>query len=283
MYYPLNVRVAVAQTGRALPLHGRCPRFESERPHMGLDEYKSDNTESGEFHGNQHTDGKYTRNQLKSIIEEKHENRNELLSVRELCSMKGTPSAAVFTDNRKYKDLVAESEVDLEEDQKQDVVQTQEPSIEYRSVNEAFDNLGNHIKGDLSEMVVKTRLMCCGIEVHSLDSDNCRYDLLAVTQDNIHKIQVKTGNYMKDEGVVKFRLNSVSHTSNGHKVKPYTEGEIDIIAIYSPTQDSVYIIEHNKVSSQKTKRLRVEKPEMQNKNIDFAKDFKLSNNLSVFK
>lgn len=277
--YPINTHATIAQYGRALPLQGKMPRFKSEWLHMGLDSFKK--ATSGSFKGNQHTDDKYTKKELIQLIEGLHENKEEVMSVREFCDCDNTPSRAIFHGERKYLSLVEESSVEFSESTNNQR-QTVKPEIGYRSIDEAFDHDNTQLKGELSEMIVKTRIMACGVEAHSLDSDNCRYDLLTIANGCINRVQVKTGNYIKDHGVIECKLTSTQSSTTGHEVKPYKEDEIDLVCIYCNYTDCVYLIDFDHVSGQKTKRIRVEEPEVQRTNIDYAEQYKLDKRISLF-
>lgn len=93
--------------------------------------------------------------------------------------------------------------------------------------------------GDISESAVVTQLLKCGLSVSIPFGDRSRYDLILDDGKKLHKVQVKTAQYLKDKLIV--RAYSIS-TKEGKTIKNTYSNDVDFIAAYCHELDKVYII-----------------------------------------
>ena len=91
--------------------------------------------------------------------------------------------------------------------------------------------LGNH-----SESIVLGAYLKEGFTVSIPIGSGASYDLLVDTGSNIYKIQVKTA--WVSRGVLKYKC--LRRQSNIKSQRPYTENEVDYLAVYCPATDSLY-------------------------------------------
>ena len=96
-------------------------------------------------------------------------------------------------------------------------------------------------KGSVAELVVASRLMKDGWRILLPYGENARYDLVAEKQGRFIRIQVK---YVTAKDG-KLYVNCCS--SNNWSILPYTSEEIDAIAVYDPSNESVYYVPINKI------------------------------------
>ena len=96
-------------------------------------------------------------------------------------------------------------------------------------------------KGDLSEVLVAVALTRAGYAVSKPLGENQRYDLIADDGERLHRVQVKTGRVRGS--VVKFSCCSThGHRRTGNlATRPYT-GQIELLAVYCPENEKVYVI-----------------------------------------
>ncbi len=96
-------------------------------------------------------------------------------------------------------------------------------------------------KGDISELHVAAALASAGYSVSKPLGENQRYDLIADDGERLHRVQVKTGRVRG--GVIMFSCCS----THGHRrtrdlaTRPYT-GQIELLAVYCPENEKVYVI-----------------------------------------
>jgi hypothetical protein len=126
-----------------------------------------------------------------------------------------------------------------------------------------------HRKGDLTEAIVLTELRRRSIAVSRPFSDNERYDLLAERRDGvIVKIQIKTG-WITD-GRIQFSTQSTHTNSQGNVRKSY-DGDVDVFVVYCYETETMYLVGEQEFD--KSISLRVEEPEINHKNINWADEF----------
>ena len=95
-------------------------------------------------------------------------------------------------------------------------------------------------KGELAELKVLIDLTTRGYDV-SIPFGTCRYDLIVDREGKLERIQVK---YCESDGkVINVRCRCVRHNKTRNVSHRYLPSEIDWIATYDKTSDSVYYIE----------------------------------------
>lgn len=96
-------------------------------------------------------------------------------------------------------------------------------------------------KGDLSELLVAVALTKAGYAVSKPLGENQRYDLIADDGERLHRVQVKTGRERR--GVIMFNCCSThGHRRTGNlATRPYT-GQIELLAVYCPENEKVYLL-----------------------------------------
>ena len=96
-------------------------------------------------------------------------------------------------------------------------------------------------KGDISELSVAVALAKIGYLVSKPLGENQRYDLIADDGERLHRVQVKTGRVRG--GVMMFSCCSThGHRRTGNlATRPYT-GQIEMLAVYCPQNEKVYLL-----------------------------------------
>jgi hypothetical protein len=131
--------------------------------------------------------------------------------------------------------------------------------------------MNSKTKGDISESVILSYFLRAGKSVSVPFGDNQRYDLLVDQMDgNILRVQCKTGKLTEDRSILRFDTCSSYEHRNGGK-KSYRE-EVDLIAVYSPELDKVYVISVKDIGL-KSGYLRIIPTSRKTKNVRLAKDY----------
>jgi hypothetical protein len=96
-------------------------------------------------------------------------------------------------------------------------------------------------KGDISELRVAVELTKLGYLISKPLGENQRYDLIADDGQRLHRVQVKTGRVRG--GVIMFSCCSThGHRRTGNlATRPYT-GQIELLAVYCPDTEKVYVV-----------------------------------------
>lgn len=130
--------------------------------------------------------------------------------------------------------------------------------------------MDSHRKGELTEAIVIAELKRRSIPVSLPFGDNERYDLVVETPEGaLLRVQVKTG--WLSEGKIEFHTRSQHTNSKGNTYKPY-DGEIDDFLVYCHELETLHFIHEDEFEGSIS--LRVEAPEMENRRINWAADFK---------
>jgi hypothetical protein len=96
-------------------------------------------------------------------------------------------------------------------------------------------------KGDLAELKVATDLLSRGCRIALPFGEDCDYDLIADTGDDLHRIQVK---HVTSDGAV-CEIHCMSHSLTNGKIrqtKRYTAETIDWLAVYDRTTERCFYI-----------------------------------------
>lgn len=126
-------------------------------------------------------------------------------------------------------------------------------------------------KGDIGQSVIMARVMLAGYKVALPVGEDWRFDLIVYKDKRLIRVQCK---YVESNGEV---IVVPCRSSNNWAVKKYTEDEIDIIAVYDKTTDSVYYVPSSFCGKQgrASVSLRVTEPRNnQIRNVWYAKAFK---------
>ena len=112
-----------------------------------------------------------------------------------------------------------------------------------RTASSAFQAMKRDTKskGDLSELLVALALARAGYLVSKPLGENQRYDLIADDGDRLHRVQVKTGRLRN--GVVMFNCCSThGHRRTGSLMTRSYIGQIEMLAVYCPENEKVYLV-----------------------------------------
>lgn len=125
--------------------------------------------------------------------------------------------------------------------------------------------------GLLGELKAQYDFIKAGWEISIPSGDYCSYDLLAIKNNQILKIQVKTTEKIQD-GVIIFSVNSRNYYSN----KTYTEADCDYFYLYCLENETGYLYPTAHFHSSHI-RIRVTPPKNNiQKTINFANDYYFS-------
>lgn len=129
--------------------------------------------------------------------------------------------------------------------------------------------MDSHEKGDLTEAIVIAELKRQSIPVSLPFGDNERYDLVLETPDGgLFRVQVKTG--WMDRGKIQFHAKSQHTNSQGNVYKAY-DGDIDYFVVYCYELETLYLIREDEFGGSIS--LRVDEPKIENRRINWARDF----------
>jgi len=124
-----------------------------------------------------------------------------------------------------------------------------------------------HRKGDLTEAIVIAELKRRGIPVSVPFGDNERYDLVAESDEDLHRIQVKTG--VVRDGAVVFRGNSQHTNAAGNTYKKYGD-DIDAFVVYCHENEGLYLVSTTGFYNM---RLRLDEPGQIHDSINWAAEY----------
>lgn len=124
--------------------------------------------------------------------------------------------------------------------------------------------------GDITELIIMSRLMIKGKKCLLPYGEDWRYDIAVDDNGKLIRIQCKTGRLRS--GAIRF--NVASNTASSGR-KNYTKEEIDYFGVYCPDNKQTYLIPVEDVGNNEAS-LRV-KPSRNNqtKNIRWAKDYRI--------
>lgn len=95
--------------------------------------------------------------------------------------------------------------------------------------------------GDLSELMVMAALARNGYLVSVPLGENHRYDILADDGERILRVQVKTGR-IRNGSIVVYCYSTHRERGYGKFIQRPYFGEIDLLAVYEPTTQKVYLL-----------------------------------------
>lgn len=129
-----------------------------------------------------------------------------------------------------------------------------------------------HRKGDLTAAIVVAELKRRGIPVSRPIGDNERYDLIAESQEDLWKLQVKTGRL--GNSVIRFSGSSQHTNTRDHTYDQYDD-DVDYFLVYCDDLAELYLVPERKVGYRM--QLRVNDPEQQDSSITWAKTYQFDN------
>ena len=126
--------------------------------------------------------------------------------------------------------------------------------------------------GEISEAAVALAFLKKGYSISKPFGDNQRYDLLVDDGIKIHRVQIKTGNYLKDT----IAFNCCSTAPRGDREIRNYINQIEWFAIYCHQLDKVYIVPVED-ANKSTMVLRLTPTKNgQTTGVKFAKDYEIS-------
>jgi hypothetical protein len=130
-------------------------------------------------------------------------------------------------------------------------------------------------KGDISELRVAIELTKLGYLISKPLGENQRYDLIADDGQRLHRVQVKTGRVRG--GVIMFSCCSThGHRRTGNlATRPYI-GQIELLAVYCPDTEKVYLVREADLTRTKIQLRLVAPRNNMTKTIRWATDYELA-------
>jgi hypothetical protein len=130
------------------------------------------------------------------------------------------------------------------------------------------------IKGDVAELRVAAALVANGFSVSKPLGENQRYDFIADDGTTLRRVQVKTGRIR--DGVVMFNCCSThGHRRKTLQTRPYL-GQIDVLAVFCPENEKVYIIPESELTRSKIQLRLVAPRNNMVKTIRWASEYELA-------
>lgn len=139
--------------------------------------------------------------------------------------------------------------------------------------SEARPKRNTKATGDVSEAYVLMAFVRAGYLVSRPFGENQRYDLIIDDGVKLRRVQVKTGRLCG--GVINYSCAS-SHTHRGGvSARPYF-GEVDLLAVFCPQNQKVYVLPETEFVATRA-HLRLTEPQNnQSRRIRWARDFELA-------
>lgn len=127
--------------------------------------------------------------------------------------------------------------------------------------------------GDQTEAMSIARLRGVGKTVLEPFGDNSKYDIVYENCGNFIKVQCRTARTIKDGDCLEFKCFTSGHNNtDGTYHNTYDKSEVDEYFVYSPDEDTLYVIKFDE-APKKAMTLRLESPEIDNPNINFAEEY----------
>ncbi len=129
--------------------------------------------------------------------------------------------------------------------------------------------------GDRTTLALMLALVDAGYDVSVPFGENSRYDLIVDREDNLSRVQCKTGRLR--DGTIRFATASTyGHLRSPREVRRSYTGEIDEFGVYCPETGGVYLVPIADVPTRACAYLRVDPPRnAQRLRIRFATDFQI--------
>jgi len=129
--------------------------------------------------------------------------------------------------------------------------------------------------GDISKAKIIAALVANGKIVLLPLHDGLRYDIAIDNHGQLQRVQCKTGRLKK--GAIFFKTYSVAYRDGKIINRRYNGDEIDLVAVYCPETDRVYVLPIQLVANKTTCHLRITNPNNGNavSPTRWAKDFEI--------
>jgi hypothetical protein len=129
-------------------------------------------------------------------------------------------------------------------------------------------------KGDKSELAIAFKLTMMDIGISKPMGDNLPYDLIMDINNNLYKIQVKTGSLSSDSGYINSHISrSIIGKDKLYQNIPYSKDEVDFFAIHCIETNESCLIPIKEVEGQRQIRIRrIQTKNNQTTNIRLLKD-----------
>jgi prevent-host-death family protein len=132
-------------------------------------------------------------------------------------------------------------------------------------------------KGAIAEMKIATAAIELGIPVLRPMAEHGRYDLGFEVGDRILRVQCKWASLHEPTGVIRVSLQSSWLSPHGYVRSPYSEKEIDLLAVYCGDLDRCYLLPCALIAGRRGIDLRVSPTRNgQRACVNLASDFEFS-------
>ena len=111
--------------------------------------------------------------------------------------------------------------------------------------------------GDLGQNCVIGHFSKFGIGISIILSDNYPFDFIAIIDNKLFKVQVKSSSFYTSTGAISFDLKT-NNFYNGN-ISKYSKYTCDVIACYNIVRDEVYILSPSDFENKSSITIRVEK------------------------
>jgi prevent-host-death family protein len=137
--------------------------------------------------------------------------------------------------------------------------------------------LSSDWKGAIAESKITAAAIELGIPVLRPLLEHSRYDLGFELGDRIYRVQCKWGGLYDDGAIIKVQLQSSWFSpTEGYVRSSYSEGEIDLVAVYCQPLDRCYLLPISLVAGRRGIQLRLTPPKNgQRACLNLAVDFEL--------
>lgn len=113
--------------------------------------------------------------------------------------------------------------------------------------------------GSLGEIAVAKELIKQGYEVYSGITDNTKYDLLAILDGQIYRVEVKsTKQPEKRSGAYKIELKRTRSNKKKNTIYLFDNTEVDILGVYLEDIDRVMLFEARAIKAKSALTIRTE-------------------------
>lgn len=113
--------------------------------------------------------------------------------------------------------------------------------------------------GSLGEIAVAKELIKQGYEVYSGITDNTKYDLLAILNGQIYRVEVKsTKQPEKRSGAYKIGLKRTRSNTKKNTIYLFDNTEVDILGVYLEDIDKVMLFEARTIKAKSALTIRTE-------------------------
>jgi hypothetical protein len=101
---------------------------------------------------------------------------------------------------------------------------------------------GTKTVGDIAELAVMAAFLKLGFRVAIPWSDDCRYDLIVDTGEQLLRVQVKAASECRDGTVLRFHAYSPRYAAGKFQGREDYRGQADVFAAYAASNQQVYVL-----------------------------------------